>query len=81
MADQAATGYYHDFLSPLSTPELQLCDDLAVAAACNPAEKTDDILALRKRVINGDFDASTEEGDAWAASPEGRATFARLVRR
>ena len=24
MADKAATGYYHDFLSPLALPETQL---------------------------------------------------------
>lgn len=81
MAERAATGYYHDFLSPLALPELQLMDDLAVAAAKHPASMTDKILALRNRVMNGDFDASKEESDDWAASPEGRATFAKLVKR
>jgi len=29
-------------------------------------------------VIDGEFDASKEESDAWAASPEGQETFRQL---
>lgn len=72
MAEKAANGYYHDFLSPLSTPELQLVYDLKEAG-------TDEAMALRQRVIDGDFDASKEESDEWAASPEGQAAFSALV--
>jgi hypothetical protein len=72
MADKAATGYYHDFLSPLATPELQLEADLR--AIGTPAAE-----ALRKRHINGEFDASNEESEAWAQSPEGQETMRRLV--
>jgi hypothetical protein len=28
--------------------------------------------------VNGDFDATKEESDAWAASPEGQETFRQL---
>lgn len=73
MAAKAAEGWYHDFLSPLATPELQLAADLAAAG-------TPEALALRQRVINGDFDASREESDAWARSPEGQKTFDELRR-
>jgi hypothetical protein len=73
MADLAATGYYHDFLSPLALPEITLAHDLAQA-------NTPQALALRRRVINGEFDATKEESDEWAKSPEGQATFARLKR-
>ncbi len=31
MAIKAASGYYHDFLSPIATPCLQLAEDLAKA--------------------------------------------------
>ncbi len=31
MAKNARTGWYHDFMSPLATPCLQLADDLAKA--------------------------------------------------
>lgn len=58
MALLAAQGYYHDFLSPLATPCLQLAADLAAAG-------TPEALALRARHLNGEFDASKEEGDEW----------------
>lgn len=58
MAMLAAQGYYHDFLSPLATPCLQLAADLK--AAGTPAA-----LALLQRHMNGDFDASKEESDEW----------------
>lgn len=78
MAERAATGFYHDYLSPLDTPEMQLVEDLAHMATIHQ-RKAGEIMALRRRVINGDFDASTEESDAWAASPEGQAAFRRLM--
>ena len=72
MSLKARGGYYHDFLSPLDTPCLQLADDLQ--AAGTPAA-----LALRQRHLNGEFDASMEESDEWMASPEGQDAFNRLV--
>jgi hypothetical protein len=74
MAAKAARGYYHDFLSPLATPGLQLAADLAKAGT--PAA-----LALRARQWNGEFDASSEETEDWAASPDGQAAFSQLTRR
>ena len=59
MAKRAETGYYHDFLSPLSCPATQLYRDLT--AAGTPAA-----LLLRNRHQHGDFDASEEESDTWA---------------
>lgn len=73
MAKKAATGYYHDFLSPLVTPCMQLAEDLAKAG-------TPEALALRARHINGEFDATKDESDEWAASPDGRDTFSQLIR-
>jgi len=70
MADKAATGYYHDFLSSLDLPELQLVTELGVAATEHP-DKAETIEALRQRVINGEFNASAEESEEWAKS-EGR---------
>lgn len=72
MADKAAEGYYHDFLSPLATPEMQLAEDLAAIG-------TDAALALRERHINGEFDASVEESDVWADSPEGQDAMRGLL--
>lgn len=80
MADKAATGYYHDFLSPLDLPEIQLVNDLGFAATTTHRHRQDAIMALRKRVIDGEFDASTEESDDWAASEDGQDAFHRLTR-
>jgi len=72
MADRAATGYYHDYLSPLDFPELTLDRDLVEAG-------TPEALAIRKRHHNGEFDATKEESDEWAASSEGQDAFRRLM--
>jgi hypothetical protein len=80
MSLQARSGYYHDFLSPLATPELQLCEDLAKAATKLP-DRRHPILTLRQRVMDGDFDASPEESEAWAKSEEGQDAFSKLTRR
>lgn len=74
MAEKAATGYYHDFMSPLDLPEIQLVADLAAAG-------TPEALALRVRVMDGEFDATLEESEAWAAGPEGQAALGSLLRK
>ena len=38
-------------------------------------------IALRQRVTNGDFDATSEESEAWAAGPEGQDAFNQLTKR
>ena len=72
MAAKARTGYYHDFLSPLDTPEIQLLIDLRQANRGPAVER------LIERHLNGEFDASHEESEAWANSPEGRAAMGNL---
>ncbi len=73
MAAKAAEGYYHDFLSPLAMPGLQLLADLQQVGT--PAA-----LALRARHIDGEFDATLEESDDWVASADGQETLDGLVR-
>lgn len=73
MAAKAREGYYHDFLSPLDTPCMQLVNDLAAVG-------TAAAMAIRARAIDGEFDASAEESKAWADSPEGREAFGMLQR-
>jgi hypothetical protein len=80
MADEAATGYYHDFLSPLDLPEIVLVNQLNIEAINHP-DRQAAICALRQRVINGEFDASIEESDEWAASAEGQDDMRRLLRK
>lgn len=72
MATRAADGYYHDYLSPLAMPCVQLSNDLAAAG-------TPEALQLRTRHHAGEFDASLEESEAWASSEEGQQTFAALM--
>jgi len=73
MALKASQGFYHDFLSPLAQPEMQLDADLIEAGTPAATE-------LRKQHHNGEFDASAEESEAWAASSEGQDTMRQLIR-
>lgn len=66
---RARGGYYHDFLSPLAMPEVQLMNDLRRAG--HPA--------FAARVLDGEFDASPAEIAAWRASPEGQAVADELM--
>jgi hypothetical protein len=59
MADKAAEGYYHDFLSPLATPAAQLDQDLLAMAAAGNLKAFD----IRTRQHNGEFDATLSEID------------------
>jgi hypothetical protein len=72
MADRAVSGWYDDYLSPLDTPIMQLVNDLQQAG-------TPDAMLVREQVIAGEFDATPEEANTWAKSPEGRETFASLL--
>lgn len=81
MATKAAEGYYHDYLSPLAMPAMQLHEDLMVAAtACADTDRAKTIRGLVLAARHGDFDASKEEADAWAATPEGQEMTAFMRR-
>ena len=82
MIARAEAGYYHDYLSPLALPELALVSELRAMAdapgrAGTPARRA--LLVIVSGVIDGDFDASPAESDAWAKSPEGVAAFRALT--
>jgi len=51
----AEQGYYSDYESPLDTPCIQLVNDLRGLG----------LEALARRAMNGEFDATKEESDAW----------------
>jgi hypothetical protein len=53
MAERAAEGYYHDYLSPLVMPEKQLVSELTIIG-------TSAALVLCERVKQGDFDPSDD---------------------
>ena len=80
MIQRAVDGFYHDYLSPLEMPEVQLVADLRDLAR-NPATPRNSrplLRALARDVIDGKHDASKEESDEWARSAEGRETFRQL---
>jgi len=80
MADRAATGYYHDFLSPLDFPEMALLDELRgeIEKCIEPSRQTE-MMRLSMRCMTGEFDATAEESEDWAKSPEGQETFGKLL--
>jgi hypothetical protein len=45
------------------------------------SQHTDSAEKVRQRHLNGEFDASLEESDAWAESPHGKAAFGELMKR
>lgn len=72
MADKAAAGWYHDYLSPLALPEMQLEMDLRAAG-------TPEAGTLRLRHLRGEFDANSAESEEWAESSEGQDAFKSLL--
>lgn len=74
MAERAAEGYYHDYLSPLVMPEKQLVSELTMIG-------TSAALSLCERVKQGDFDPSDDESDAWASSPAGQAAIQAFAKK
>jgi hypothetical protein len=62
MINKARSGFYDDFKSPHPMPEHQLLADARAAG----------LERIAQGVIKGEWDATKEESDAWAASPEGQ---------
>lgn len=81
MIARAEGGYYHDCLSPLDFPEIQLVTDLRDLASTpsTPRNSRQPLRDLAGRVINGEFDATRAESDEWARSPEGQETMRQLA--
>lgn len=65
-AKRAEEGWFNEYFGRFDAPMLTLLHDLVIY------NKND----LAERVRNGEFDASMEEADEWAASPEGQAAEA-----
>jgi hypothetical protein len=82
MVQRANRGYYHDYLSPLALPELALVSELRELARSRTLSPRSKGMCQRlaDKVINGEYDASSAEADEWAASPDGKAAMAELLR-
>ena len=72
LAVRAATGEFHDYLSPHALPAMELMQALAANGSA-PA------MRFRHRVAAGEFDASDEEAKEWASSPEGQETLRKFT--
>lgn len=72
-AKRAETGEFDDYATPSdpahACPITQLYTELTKAR----------LTKFAARVASGEFDATQEESDEWAASPEGRETLGRLL--
>jgi hypothetical protein len=71
LALRAAAGEFDDFLSQHMNPQMVLAAELAQRGS-------PEAMTLRAALINGDYDATEEESEAWALSDEGQEAFARL---
>jgi|SRR5262245_54045446 len=79
IAVRAEADEFHDYKSPHALPNMTLESILRGIMHGAKDEKTQMAAHnLRLRLIDGEFDASKEEGEAWAASPEGQAAFRAL---
>lgn len=73
LARRVRADEFHDFKSPHVTPEHELVKELRKVGGRAAREIAD-------RVIAGEFDATRAESDEWAASPEGQAVYAELLK-
>lgn len=80
MAILARQDHFHDFQSDLALPELEL-DNMLVRAIqnCQDLEQKAKIMDIRAKHHEGFWDATKEESDKWAKSPEGQETFKSLI--
>lgn len=76
MADRARAGEFSDFSSRYAMPKMQLITELRNIKSgvyWNNKQMRDRVTEVVTAVMNGDFDDTREEAEAWAASPEGQA--------
>lgn len=71
MITAARAGCYDDYKSESAFPLTDLVRDLTAATKGLANHPRAVLLALAQRVRNGDFDATAEESEEWAASQTG----------
>ncbi len=70
MVGKAVTGYYDDFKSQRADNIVALVEDARRAGLSD----------IMERAINGEFDSTREESEAWARSPEGQQVLGELLK-
>jgi len=80
LAGRAEADEFHDYLSEHAGPSLVLDQELMTIIYGKFSKQHKEAARnIRNRHHQGEFDASSEESDEWAASPEGQATFTGLL--
>ncbi len=79
---RARAGEFDDFESPSATPINDLVAALRAVSDAKPDDNDlrDRTMKLALRAMEGEWDGSPEEAEAWAQTPEGRAAAAELVK-
>ncbi len=74
MEKLARAGWYDDFESESATPINDLVAALREVSDANPGDNDlrDQTMKLAVRAMEGEWDGTKEEAEAWAASAEGR---------
>lgn len=80
LINQARAGYYHDYMSPIPMPDVQLvCDLRDLNAKIEAAHGVHGMLNnLTSEVMDGRFEATLKEGEDWLLSDAGQAALASL---
>jgi hypothetical protein len=84
LINQARAGYYHDYMSPIAMPDVQLVTDLRELAdrmgpvATHGSSARGMIGNLVSEVIDGKFEATVKEGEDWLLSEDGQRALAQL---
>lgn len=69
MIKRARADYYHDYKSDIPFPETQLLMDARLHG----------LESIAEGVLEGKWDATKQEADDWARSPEGQSVFRQLL--
>jgi hypothetical protein len=82
---RAEANEFHDYKSQSATPCLDLNRALTTVIQSTPETAytyafLTKMRALRSKAQNGEFDATKEESDEWAASPEGIAVLGEIIK-
>lgn len=83
LATKARAYHYDDFACPLEIddgmPQHRLLNDLHNWVRTSPMVNESRLKEVCTAVINGEFDGTVAESEAWAKSPQGQKTFKDLM--
>lgn len=80
LAGRAERDEFHDFLSEVDFPEMALDAELVTLIESGDESQRTAARHIRRRHHDGEFDASKQESDDWADSPDGREAFRLLAK-